>query len=113
MALGVAASGSQACTVGTEHTLSTISTGKTLVLVCDVNPIVGGATPDILELRLKTKVLSGSTSRLAYFATYVGGMIAQPNVYSIPVPANQELVATMKQIQGTGRTVDWALLSLD
>lgn len=113
MALAIAASGSQACTISTEHTLSTITTGKTLVLAVDLNPLTGGATPDIIELRLKTKVLSGSTSRLAYVATYVGGMIGEPNVYSVPVPANIELVATMKQVQGTGRTFDWCLLSLD
>ncbi len=109
MALTVLASGTQTATVGTEHTLATDTTGKTSVLVVDTGNMADG---DVLELRLKTKVLSTSTSREAYNAIYAHKQ-AVPNKYSVPVPANIEVVATLKQTAGTGRAFDWALLALD
>ncbi len=95
--------------VGTEHTLATSVTGKTYVLCVDCGAMVNG---DILELRLLTKVLSGGTSRLAYYVVYAH-IQGQPQKYSVPVPANIELVATLKQTAGTARSYPWSLLSLD
>jgi len=109
MTLAIVSSGTQAATVGTEHTLVTSTTGKTYVLVVDTNAMANG---DVLELRIKTKVLSGSSSRLAYPANYTN-VQAMPNKYSPPVPANIEIVCTLKQVAGTGRSFDWVLLSID
>jgi len=109
MALAIVSSGTQAATVGTEHTLVTSTTGKTYVLVVDANAM---ANADVLELRIKTKVLSASTSRLAYIASYAH-VQAMPNKYSPPTPANIEIVCTLKQTAGTGRSYDWVLLSID
>jgi hypothetical protein len=102
------ASGTQSATISTEHTLATDTTNKTYVLAVDTNAMVNG---DVLELRLYTKVLSGSTERLAYTATYAHAQTI-PNIYSVPVPANRSLKATLKQTAGTGRSYDWVLLSL-
>lgn len=109
MALAVIASGTQTATVTTEHTLDTDTDGKTYVLVVDTSAMVLG---DELELRLKTKVLSGGTSRLAYIASYAH-IQAVPQKYSVPVPADIEIVATLKQTAGTSRDFPWSLLSLD
>lgn len=109
MAIAEVASGTQAATINTEHSLATSTTGKTYVLVVDTANMANG---DELELRIKTKVLSGSTARLAYFASYAHVQGA-PNKYSVPVPANRSIEATLKQVAGTGRNFDWALLSLD
>lgn len=109
MAIAVVDSGTQTATVDTEHTLDTDTTGKTYVLVVDTGAMVNG---DTLELRLKTKVLSGGTSRVAYLGIFEN-VQGEPNKYSIPVPANIEIVATLKQTAGTGRDFPWALLSLD
>ncbi len=109
MALTVVASGTQTATIGTEHTLNTDTTGKTYVLVVDTGAMV---LKDILELRIKTKVLSGGTEREAYIA-YYSHVQAKPQKYSVPVPANQSIKATLKQTAGTGRAFPWALLSLD
>lgn len=108
MAIAVVASGSLVAD-GTEQTLATSTTGKTYVLVVDLNPMVNG---DEIELRLKTKVLTGSTERLAYFAGYAH-IQAAPNKYSVPVPANWSCKATLKQVAGSNHTYDWALLSID
>src|SRR5687767_4450805 len=98
-------SGTQSLTVGTEHTLATITTEGTYQLVLDLNAIVGGATPDIVEVRVKGKCLTGGTLRQEEVVTYVGGLIGSPLVRSIPYPSDIEIVFTIKQIQGTGRNV--------
>ena len=109
MTIPVVASGTQAATIGTEHTLVTDTANHAYVLVVDTNAMVNG---DVLELRIKTKVLSGSASRLAYIAIYAH-VQAMPNKYSTPVPANIEIVCTLKQTAGTGRSYDWSLLNID
>lgn len=105
----VIAEGEQTAVIGTEHTLATDGTDHTYILAVDTGNMQNG---DELELRLKTKVRSGGTSRIAYGATYKHAQ-GDPNKYSIPVPANIEIVATLKQTAGTGRAYPWALLSLD
>ncbi|MFH0900595.1 MAG: hypothetical protein V2A73_08200 [Pseudomonadota bacterium] len=109
MALAEVAGGTQAAEIGTEHTLATETGGKTYVLVVSMANLVNG---DTVELRLKTKVRTGNSSQLAYGAVYTHAQ-SELNKYSIPVPANIELIATLKQVAGTGRDFIWALLSLD
>lgn len=102
-------SGSQTATISTEHSLgSAITAAGVYVLVVDTNAMVNG---DILELRIKTKAKSGSTSRLAYVATYAH-IQSDPNKYSVPVPIDTDFVCTLKQTAGTGRVFDWNILSL-
>ena len=109
MALATIASGTQTATIGTEHTLDTDTTGKTYVLKVDTGAMVLG---DVLELRLKTIVLSGGTEREAYIAHYAH-VQAQPQKYSVPIPEDISIKATLKQTAGTGRAFPWKLLSLD
>jgi hypothetical protein len=109
MAVAEVTGGSQTAVINTEHTLATSTTGKTYVLCVDCTNMVNG---DILELRIKTKPRSGGTSTLAYIANYAD-VQSCPVKYSVPVPANIELVATLKQVAGTGRAFIWALLSID
>lgn len=109
MALAEVTGGTQAATILTEHTLATSTTGKTYCLVVSLVDMVNG---DVVELRLKTKVRTGNASQLAYIRTYAHAQ-EEDNVYSVPVPANVEIVATLKQVAGTGRNFIWALLSLD
>lgn len=109
MAIAVLASGTQTATLTTEHTLATDVTGKTVVLVVDTANLVNGET---VELKLYTKVLSGGTERLAYYATYIH-VQGEPAKYSVPVPANISVKATLEQNGGTGRAFPWALLSID
>lgn len=102
-------SGSQTAVIGTEHTLgSAITAAGTYVLVVDTNAMVNG---DVLELRVKTKAKSGSTSRLAYVVTYAHAQ-TELNKYSVPIPIDTEVVFTLKQTAGTGRVFDWNILAL-
>jgi hypothetical protein len=102
------ASGTQAATVGTEHTLATDTTNKTYVLAVDAGAMVNG---DELELRLYTIVLSAGTERLAFYAKFPN-VQASPQLYSPPVPADISCKATLKQTAGTGRSFPWKLLSV-
>jgi hypothetical protein len=109
MTIAEVASGTQSATVGTEHSLATSTTGKTYVFVVNAVNMVNG---DELELRVKTKVLSGSTAQLAYLAAYAH-VQTTPNKYSVPIPANRSCEVTLKQTAGTSRNFEWALLSID
>lgn len=102
-------SGSQVAIIATEHTLgAAITAAGVYVLVVDTSTMVNG---DVLELRAKTKAKAGSTSRLAYAATYVH-IQTEGNKYSVPIPVDTEVVFTLKQVAGTGRTFDWNILAL-
>lgn len=112
MAWTLEASGTQTATIGTEHTLATLTGNKTYVLVVDtVNMTSASGTPDIVELRVKTKVLTGGVTRQVYPAAYVNSQ-ADPIKISIPIPSDQEAVFTLKQVQGTGRAFPWKVLSI-
>lgn len=110
MALAVVASGTKTPAVlGTEEDLATSVTGKTYVLVVDTANLTG---TEVLDLRLYAIVLAAGTERLAYRATYVGAQGA-PIKYSVPVPANISIRATITQTNGTLRAFAWSLLSID
>ena len=103
------ASGTQTATISTEHTLATITTNKTLTLIVDTAAM---AADDVLELRVKTKVLSGGTTRVVQKATYQHAQPADDLIkMSLPVQSDQEYVATLKQTAGTGRAFPWKVLS--
>jgi hypothetical protein len=95
-------------TDGTEQTLATDTTNKTYIFVIDTNAMLNG---DQIEIRCKTKTRSGDTSRVAYYVTYAN-VQGEPQKYSEPIPANIELIVTLKRVAGTDRTYNWALLSL-
>ena len=88
--------------------MATISTDGVYILVVDTNNMVN---EDIVTFRLKTKYASGGTSRLAYQATYAH-VQAEPNKYSIPIPVDTELIATLEQTDGTGRSFPWNILKV-
>ena len=102
------ASGTQTATVGTEHTLSTLTTNKVFVLVVDTGAMVNA---DILELRVNTTVLNAGSSRLAYMGTYRDIQV-MPQKVSIPLPSDISAVFTLKQTAGTSRNYPWKVLSI-
>ena len=102
------ASGAQAATVTTEHTLATISTDGTFVLYVDTSAMV---LIDELELRVKVKVKSDGTTREFLIATYAH-VQGQPVKASIPVASINECVFTLKQTAGTSRTFNWEIIKL-
>lgn len=93
---------------GTEQTLDTETAAKTYVLMLDLNDIANGET---VTVRLKTRPLTGGTTRTVYRADYANVQTTQPIVVSAPVPSLFELIAT---IEGTNTvSVPWVLMTID
>ncbi len=113
MAVTNEATGTQTATIGTEHTLggASITSAKTFCLLVDTTNMVGGTTPDILELRIKSKVLTGGAEVQVYEQSFVGLQASKQKI-SIPVPSLFSISFTLKQTQGTGRAFPWVIVSL-
>ncbi len=102
-------SGTQAAVIGTEHSLVTKTDARTYVLVVD---LLNMATADILELRVKIKVLAAGAARLYRLATYSHAQI-EPAFISLPIPAAHSVEFTLKQTGGIGRNFDWSVVRID
>lgn len=101
-------SGTQAANVGSVHTLTTVTDVGVYGLVLDAGNLDYG---DELELTVQTKVLSGGTTRDAYHGFYAH-VQATPIKLSVPVPSDKEVVFTLKQAAGTGRSFPWKVMEL-
>ncbi len=100
-------SGSQTAVIDTEHVLATITTAGVFQLLVDVVNMVDG---DELELRIDIKVLTGSTARTVFYATYAHEQGVDGNVViSPPIPSIYSIAFTLLQDAGTGRVFDWAV----
>jgi hypothetical protein len=100
--------GSQTAVISTEHTLATITTAGTYILWVNTTNMVKG---DRLTLRAKVKMRSGSTSTLAYIGRFANAQ-GVPAKVSIPVDTPFEVVFTLQQTAGTGRSFEWSVHSL-
>lgn len=103
------ASGTQTATLGTAHILATVLTPGTYTLVVDLTALAFGET---ITLTLHTKALSNSASSVAYSYSFVDTQ-QEPLRISPPVPSLYELVVTLQQDGGTGRSFPWNLIRLD
>jgi hypothetical protein len=108
MAVTQFASGTQAATINTTHTLSTITTAGVYVLRVDLNNLVNG---DRLVLRANVRALAAGTTRQVFSAVFEHSQ-ADKIADSIPVPVVHELTWTLQQTAGTGRNFEWSVLSL-
>lgn len=114
MSVSVAASGSQAATVGTEHTLTTLAGPGVYVFEVDASVL---AAQDVLELRVKGPTLSGGTAQVHFYTAYYGVQAAD-DVMKVSVPfavdsAAGSHVCTLRQVAGAaGRTFPWKVLQL-
>ena len=112
MAVTAQGSGSQVCTVTTEHTLLDVAVAGTFVLEIDKNVCVA---LDVFEVRIYNIVLTGGTRRVAYFTTFSGAQVADDQIL-MSVPISNDLTDagslrfTLKQTFGTSRTVPWKIL---
>jgi|SRR3990167_4281252 len=91
----------------TEDTIATITTSGSFVLGLDLNDMVLG---DSIVVKVKLKVRSVGTTRLAYAATYKH-VQSVPVVLTIPVASTNEIVFTVTQSAGTA-TIPWEIWEL-
>lgn len=112
MAVTAFATGTQAATVGTEHTLSDVNQAGVYQLIVDTDNMVAG---DAVELRIGAIVLTGGARKGAYFQTYTDEQSGEELIkYSVPVSNDLtdtgSLRFTLKQTRGTSRNFDWKVL---
>lgn len=105
---GENSSGTQTATVGTEHTLATITAAGSYVLHVDLSNLVNG---DAVELICKTKVKSTSTARQLFRVIFSHAQ-ADPNVQCVPVVSPHSVEFILKQVTGTSRDFDWSVVTL-
>lgn len=106
MAASQFSSGSQACTPGTEHVITTNpeTTDGVYQVFVETSPL---ATGEVLEIRIKEKINdTGDTQRSCEAITAIGGMNL---VFSAPMILLFGWDVTLKQINGTGRTIQWSI----
>lgn len=107
MAVTSAAEGTQNTNVGSEDSLSAQTNAGTYVLKLNVSNL---AADEVLEVRLKEKVLTGDSVAVVYFASLVGPFGADDTVQcSLPVMSPYGVTATIKQLNGSTRAVKWQL----
>lgn len=112
MAVTAQGSGTQAATIGTEHTLLDVAIAGTFTLHVDPVNMVDG---DTLELRIYQMILTGGTRRVVYYAKFQDAQPAD-DLIKISVPISNELTDagalrfSLKQIAGTGRSFPWKVL---
>jgi hypothetical protein len=99
----------QTCTVGTPHTLLAPTTNKTRLLRLDLNPLTAG---EGLRVQIQNKVRTSGTIRNQYDVTYQG-QAGTSILESVPVSADLGSVFVITQLNGTGRLIDWKILTLD
>jgi hypothetical protein len=112
VAVSAHASGTQTCTIDTEHFLASPNVAGVFELVLDLNALANG---DVLEVRAYQMTLTGGTARVALFAVFAD---AQPPDVKIAVsePLSNELAESnalrysIKQTRGTGRAIPWKVL---
>jgi len=109
MALALETSGTTTATGGgVEDTLATLTGTKFYQLVIDTVNMVDG---DTLEIKVKSKVLNGGTTRLEQIAVYTHGQV-EPIKRSLPFASDQELVFTITQSgAGTDKAFPWKVMS--
>lgn len=116
MAVTAYASGTQTATLTTEHFLSSPNVAGTFTLHVDLSNMAVG---DILELRVYQMILTGGTSRVAYYARFEGPQPASGGLIAVSVPISNELTDTnalrfsLQQNRisgGTGRDYAWKVL---
>lgn len=107
----------QACTVGTPVTIFAPTTNKTRVLRLDLSPLIAvtNAPPESLRIQIQTKTRAAGTIRNQYDIAYTGAApgTGTPILESVPVSGDLGATFTITQLNGTNRSVDWKVLTLD
>lgn len=109
MAISSVQDGQQLAVIGTLHALGgSVSTNGSYVLKVSLLEMVEG---DRVELRIDTKTRSGGAWEVAYNKPYIGPQ-EETIIFSTPVPNDTDILAYIKQTDGTGRSYNWNLLNL-
>lgn len=110
MAISEAYSGTQSATITTEHVLNTTdpeTTDGIYQVMVDLNAMADG---DIVEIRIKEKVISSGTQRVIFTATLADAQNADDVIFVSPaIVLMHGWAVTLKQTTGTGRSFPWSI----
>ena len=95
--------GTQASSIGTEHTLSNPTGNKFYTAYVDLTNMASG---DTVEIRVSLIVKTAGSYILYFMETYNGAQ-TNPLVYIAPLPSDIGYKLTLKQTAGTGRNYDF------
>lgn len=95
---------------GTEQTLATIIANNTFELTLNLTNMVNG---DVLVVRIKTKVLTGSTVAEIWKAIFTNNQGTLVVVKGIPVTSPFEYVATIELDVGSNKAFEWSIAELE
>lgn len=108
MSVTVATSGTLTLSSSEQSIGGAQTTAGIYVAQVDLSNLAAG---DIVELYVYTKILSGSTARYQDKVTFMNAQ-GLANFQTIPYPAPYSVEFKLKQPTGTGRSVNYAILSL-
>lgn len=108
MAVSVSTSGSQTCTISTEHTLATVTDPGIYQAALDVSAAADG---DVFVVRVYGKARSSDTERLLDLLTVGPVAPATLLVRTVAHVSPHYYRLTLTQTAGTGRAVPWAIYS--
>lgn len=96
----------QTATIGTEHSLTTITVAGTFQLQVDLVNMVSG---DVVEIRWKSKTLTSGTETQGDCYTFYGPQTAKcvSDLIANINTDSSSVEFTLKQIAGTGRNYPW------
>jgi hypothetical protein len=100
--------GTQAATIGVEHTLNSPSPETTTGIFQIFVDLAAMLSGDTLEIRVKEKVRSSTTQRLVYMDTLTG-VQTEPAWVSPATILFHGWDVTLKQTAGTGRSFPWSI----
>lgn len=112
MAVTAAEKGTKTAEIGVAHALLKVAEAGTFTFHVDTINMAAG---DVLELRIYQMVLTGGTTRVAYFNRWDGAQTVD-DLIKISVPISNELTDSeslkfeLKQTAGTGRAFPWKVL---
>jgi hypothetical protein len=109
MAISTEASGTQSCTVTTEHTLATITTAGVYVFEANLTNAVNG---DAFRVREYIKTLTGDTAECVSDVVYANDQGNMPQVRFPPRESMFSYAVTITQTAGTSRNVPWAIVKI-
>jgi hypothetical protein len=111
MAIAVVSQTNLTLTASEQTVGSAVTTGKTVVLQID---LVNAAAGDVIELYCYVKTAgAGGTARVYFKQYWANAQTSSPVYQSIPVSAPYSVEFKLKQPTGTGRVVDFCLMTID
>lgn len=110
MAIAVHSEGDQTTSGTTVHTLATITSLGVYRLWLDLNALLPGATPDLLQVIATIKVNAGETAKNAMVPRrFYGGRVVLPIWKSPDIDCDTELIFSIQMVQGSNRTIPWKI----